>query len=229
MVDISKVVVPRPEAVLFDLDGTLVDSVHDLAAALGQFLTPVGFPPIRGKDIRHWMGGDAIDLIVGLHRDFGPELPTGLRLEDLAARFLDFYDSWSGDSLRLFDGIRDLLETLNSRDVRIGVCTNKRSMLSERILGKLGILHFIDAVAGGDVTPFKKPDPAPVLYALERIKVAPDRAIMVGDSINDIAAARAAGIALVIGVDYGYPRDINELSAADIRVPTVAALREVLA
>lgn len=216
------------DAVIFDLDGTLVDSAGDLTAALVEFLRPWGFPDFSDSDVKRWMGTDADDIISGLMADFSADPGSGFDLAVVARSFLDFYDTYPHHNSVVFAGAMDLLEELNSRNIRIGICTNKRSILSRAILDDLGLLPWIGSIAGSDTTAHKKPHPAPLLHVLAELGVTPDKAVMVGDSISDVRVGRAAGVALVVGADYGYPRRPEDLHGADRRIAALRDLGEVL-
>lgn len=219
---------PAIEAVIFDLDGTLVDSAGDLTAALVEFLRPWGFPDFADSDVKRWMGTDADDIISGLMADFSVDPGPGFDLPVVARSFLDFYDAYPHHHSVAFAGAEDLLKDLKSRNVRIGVCTNKRSVLSRAILDDLGLLPWIGSIAGSDTTAHKKPHPAPLLHVLAELAVTPDRAVMVGDSISDVRVGRAAGVALVVGADYGYPRRPEDLHGADRRIGALEDLGAIL-
>lgn len=217
------------EAVFFDLDGTLVDSVGDLTAALVDFLRPYELPSFSEEAVKRWMGTDADDIIAGLFSDFSVDPGQGFDLAASARQFLDFYDSYPHNRSVAFDGASDLLHVLQSKGIKIGICTNKRSALSREILQDLGLMTWIDIVVGSDTTDHKKPHPAPLLYGLAQIRVAPANAIMVGDSISDVRVGQAANVAMVVGADYGYPRKPEDLDGADRRIGKLADMRELVA
>lgn len=216
------------DAVIFDLDGTLVDSAGDLSAALVEFLRPWGFPEFADHDVKRWLGTDADDIISGLMADFSVDPGPDFDLAIVARSFLDFYDVYPHHQSVAFAGAHDLLEQLKSSNVRIGICTNKRSVLSRAILNDLGLLPWIGSIAGSDTTAHKKPHPAPLLHVLAELEVTPDKAVMVGDSIIDVRVGRAAGVALVVGADYGYPRKPEDLTGADRRIAALHDLGRVL-
>lgn len=216
------------DAVVFDLDGTLVDSVGDLAAALAGFLRPHGFPDFTDAAVRRWMGTDAQDIIAGLISDFAVEPRAGFDLAAAATAFLDYYDSWPHGRSAAYPGAVELLGALGTSGVKIGICTNKREALSRAILAELGLMPFVDAVAGADTTEHRKPHPAPLLHVLAEIGVRPERAMMVGDSISDVRVGRAARVALVVGADYGYPRRPADLDGADRRIAGLGDLQAML-
>jgi len=215
----------RPDAVVFDLDGTLVDSIADLADALSAFLADYGFAPIAGNVLRRWMGGNAADLISGIIEHQSVALPDGFELHTAATEFLAYYDRYPVARTVLFDGAAELLEALRAQGVAIAVCTNKREALSREILAAVGAGDYVDVVVGADTLGIEKPDPAMLSYILSLIGVPAARTWLIGDSVNDIEIARRTGVARVIGAGYGYPRRPDELDSADL---VVNSLRELL-
>ena len=219
----------RPDAIVFDLDGTLVDSVADsvadLADALSAFLADYGFAPIAGNVLRRWMGGNAADLITGIMEHQSAVLPDGYALHAVATEFLAYYDRYPVVRTVLFDGAAELLETVRAQGIAIAVCTNKREALSRDILAAVGVGDYVAVVVGADTLGIEKPDPAMLHHVLLLIGVPAARTWLVGDSVNDIEMARRAGVARVIGAGYGYPRRPDELDSADL---VVTSLRELL-
>jgi phosphoglycolate phosphatase len=195
----------RPfDAVVFDLDGTLVDTAPDLHAHLNEMLSELGRPAIELAAIRPLIGDGARALIRrGLEASGG--LPASA---DLDALFLDFLTRYTARPLRfgaLYDGVRAVLEELRAAGVRLGLCTNKAQAPTVRLLAELDVGHHFGAVIGGDVLTVRKPDAGHLRAVLERLGVDPARAVMVGDSQTDLLAARAAGLPCVL-VSFGYTR-----------------------
>jgi phosphoglycolate phosphatase len=200
------------DALVFDLDGTLVDTAPDLHAHLNEMLAELGRPGLVLEEIRPMIGDGARALLKrGLEASGG--LPVGCDHDLLFERFLARY---TADPVRfgaLYDGVLPLLDGLAQGGVRLGVCTNKPQAPSARILELLGLSPYFTALIGGDVLPTRKPDAGHIGAVLERLRVAPSRALMVGDSTNDLLAARAAGIPCVL-VSFGYtPIPARELGA----------------
>ncbi len=193
-----------PRAILFDLDGTLVDSVPDLAACIDRMLRELGLPPAGEEKVRPWVGDGAERLVrralTGeLEGEPDPELfRRGFEL------FSEYYLQQTSRS-RLYPGTREALERLGRAGLRLGCVTNKRSRFTRPLLEALGVEHLFDVVVCGDTLEQKKPHPAPLLHAARSVDVPPEEGLMVGDSANDIAAARAAGMP-VAAVTYGYYR-----------------------
>jgi phosphoglycolate phosphatase len=193
----------RPAAlVVFDLDGTLIDSSRDLAAALNQTLDRLhpGTPPLSVDQVRAMIGDGALKLITrGLRA-------VGLRdaPQDALPVFLDCYATRLLEETRLYPGVREMLEALSSR--HLAVLTNKPGDFSRTILEGLGVARFFRRIYGGGDLPAKKPDPVGLHRLLTEAGVEPVRAVMVGDSAIDVRTGRAAGVR-TIGVRYGFDTD----------------------
>lgn len=188
------------ERIVFDLDGTLVDSAPDLHRATNHALTSVGRPEIPLDAVRHMVGEGARRLIEkGLMHTGGI---NGFDLDALLPTFLDFYKDNLCIESRLYDGTLEMLDALDARGIKSAVCTNKPLHLAEPLLEALGIRQRFIAVTGGDSFPFRKPDPRHLTETLA-LMGGTGRAVMVGDTISDTAAARAAGIPSIL-VSYGY-------------------------
>jgi phosphoglycolate phosphatase len=214
-------------AVVFDLDGTLVDTAPDLHAHLNEMLSELGRPGIELTAIRPLIGDGARALIKrGLEISGG--IPAGA---DLDALFLEFLTRYTARPLRfggLYDGVRDVLDELRAAGVRLGVCTNKAQAPTERLLAELGLARYFDAVIGGDVLKVRKPDGGHLRAVLERLDVAPPQAAMVGDSETDLLTARAAGVPCVL-VSFGYTRIAARELGAEAVIDHMAELGAALA
>jgi len=193
----------KPELVLFDLDGTLVDSSPDIAYAVDTMLSRLGLPPQGETRIRKWIGN-------GLERTVKRALTGDLQAEpdvELFNRalplFLEIYEQNACVHSRCYEGVTESLAYLRGNDYRIGCVTNKASRFTHVLLHTLGIHEDFDIVISGDTLARKKPDPMQLLHAAEQFSVSPEHALMVGDSIYDVQAARAAGFQ-VLCVTYGY-------------------------
>jgi len=197
------------DIVLFDLDGTLADTVADLAAALNHALGQLGRPPLSADDVRRMVGHGARTL---LRRGLSA---TGAMTEDLVEQafplFLDYYGAHIADHTRPFEGVDVALEALDAQGVRLAICTNKPEALTHRLIKMLGWEGRFGGIVGGDTLPQRKPDPAPVHEAIAR--AGGGRAAFVGDSISDTDAARAAGIPCV-ALTFGFSdRPADQLGA----------------
>ena len=189
--------------VVFDLDGTLVDTAPDLVATLNAILAREGLPPVDYEAARNMVGGGARVMIErGLAAE-GRNLPAADGRPAMTRDFVEHYAAHIADSSRPFPGVEAALDALAERGCRLAVCTNKLEWLSVRLLDALGLSKRFAAICGADTFGVSKPDPeisAPHHRAGGRRA---GGAVMVGDSVTDIATARAAGIP-VIAVDFGY-------------------------
>ncbi len=190
---------------LFDLDGTLIDSVPDLSRALNATLEELGLPTYDEATIRGWIGNGAAMLVKrGLagNREIEEE-PEEALFERAMESFLKNYAEVLNDATGLYPEVEKTLEKLRERGYRMAIVTNKPSQFVGPILKNLAVDSYFDHIVGGEDLPRKKPDPLPLLHACERLGRSPEEAVMIGDSSNDILAARAASIPS-IAVRYGY-------------------------
>lgn len=195
-----------PDAILFDLDGTLVDSAPDLTTAVNQSLADLGRPSIAEDQVREWIGNGARRLVARAlagQRQIGPEPPqTGAALE----RFFFHYHACLCDRSVLYPGVAAGLARLAGLGLPLAVITNKPGAFTGPLLEALGIAGRFATTVSGDTLAVKKPDPAPLIHAAEILRVDISRCLFVGDSAADRDAASAAG-AMLIRVPYGYPGD----------------------
>jgi phosphoglycolate phosphatase len=190
------------DTVVFDLDGTLVDTAPDLVSALNFVLEREGLPPVPLLSARNMIGAGARRMIErGLELEGRAATPDDVTR--LTADFIDYYAAHIADASRPFDGLEDALDDLEARGYRFAVCTNKLEWLSKRLLDQLGLSGRFSAVCGADTFGVSKPDPAILRQTVARAGGQLSSAIMVGDAGPDIGVARRAGIP-VIGVGFGY-------------------------
>jgi len=198
------------KAILFDLDGTLVDTAPDLAAATDFALQQVGRPVIGLAAVRQMVGDGARALIEkGLNVSGG--IPSPDLLETAVGHFYDYYAVHLADTSRLFPGVVTCLAQLAEQGYAMAVCTNKPEGFSRTLLEQLGLTGFFGAIVGGDTLAVRKPNPGHIHGTLEQLGGRFSWAAMVGDSANDINAAKAAGLPSVV-VSFGYTR----IPAADL-------------
>ena len=203
-----------PKLVMYDLDGTLVDSVPDLAAAVDCMLLELSFKPAGMESVRSWVGNGGPMLVrraLAAALSVGEEkVPTEI-LEAGLAGFYSAYQEISGSRSVLYPGVEEFLVRVADRQATQVIITNKPAQFVPSLLEELGIAHYFDSWLGGDSLPQKKPDPEPLLYMLNKFSVEPESALMVGDSVNDIAAARTAGVrSLAVGYGYNHGRPVEE-------------------
>jgi phosphoglycolate phosphatase len=196
---------------VFDLDGTLVDTAPDLMASLNAVLAEEGLAPITLATTRSMIGGGARALLARGFAASGVSLAEP-NLSRLFERFIDIYRSRIARESRPFPGAAEALETLSGQGARLAVCTNKRTGLSVELLDALGLARWFAAIVGADGVPAPKPDPRHVVAAIERAGGRIERSVMVGDSRSDALAARAAAVPLVL-VDFGY----SDVPASSLR------------
>jgi len=189
-------------ALLFDLDGTLVDSLLDLRSGLNQMLSEMGRRELSPEEVR-LMIGDGSRALVGRALS-ATGSPTDA--EDASyQRFMQIYQAGLSHLTRLYPGVEETLRTLRDEGARLAICTNKPQAATVALLQQLGIAGYFDAILCGDVVPFRKPDPRHLLLALEQLRAAPNESAMIGDNENDYAAARGAGLPVIL-MRYGYLR-----------------------
>jgi phosphoglycolate phosphatase len=190
--------------ILFDLDGTLVHSAPDLVGALNRVLAEEGHSPVETEIGAKMIGLGGRILVVNGFAARGVDLvDTPDRLEQLTRRFLAIYESRIADETRPYPNVLTTLRNFADAGWRLGVCTNKTERMARLLLDKLDLSRRFHSIIGGDTFGIGKPDPRPVLGAIEAAGGNPARALLVGDSAADIEGARAAGIP-VIGVTFGY-------------------------
>ena len=190
---------PAIAAVLFDLDGTLVDSAPDLAGTLNDMRAARGLAPWPEASLRHHCGSGARGMLVeGLQ--VKPLDPGYAALRD---EFLDLYETRMLRHTRLFETVQPLLDALLARDVPWGIVTNKALRFARPLCQALALHSRAKALVGGDSTPHTKPHPAPLLEAARRLQHAPDACVYVGDDPRDVAAGRAAGMRTLVAA-WGY-------------------------
>jgi phosphoglycolate phosphatase len=214
-------------AIIWDLDGTLIDSVADLSAALNRLLGERGLARLPATVVRPMIGDGAARLVERAFAAAGTPL-AGASLEAAVLRFLELYGESPLDQTRVFDGAVAAMDQLTRAGWAHGVCTNKPHAITTDILARLGFDGRISVVVGGDSTPQTKPHPAPLLSCLRQMGVACIDAVMIGDSAIDVLAARAAGVPVVI-VTFGYSRQPVRSLGADAVVERFDELPAVVA
>jgi phosphoglycolate phosphatase len=215
-----------PLAIVFDLDGTLVDTAPDLLGALNAVLTAEGHEPVVPSDLRHIVGHGAKAMFEHALLRAGATV-TPDRMKTLTEQFLAYYRVNIARGSRPFPGVPETLALFAGKGAGLGVCTNKPQDLTELLLDALDLTRHFPAIIGGGRTPYSKPDPRHLLETIAALKGRRERAVLVGDSPVDVAAARAADIP-VIAMSYGYtPVPVHELGA-DAVVDDFTQLPEII-
>jgi len=192
----------EPLSVIFDLDGTLVESAPDLTQATNQILARHERRPVTVDEVRHMVGRGARVMIESAMRLTGDPI-SRVELDYMLPDFLTYYRAHIADHSHTFPGVTEVLDQLKGQGCKLAVCTNKFEDMSRDLLDALAISRYFDDIVGSDTLEHRKPHPGHILGTLERIGGTPQNAVMVGDSPNDINAAKAAGVKS-IAVTFGY-------------------------
>jgi phosphoglycolate phosphatase len=216
-----------PELALVDLDGTLVDTLPDMAFCVDRMLTEFDLPAAGQARVREWIGNGIEALVrralaAGLGRtaddeSFARALPI----------FTELYGQNTSNRSRVYDGVPAGLDFLQAAGVTLACVTNKASAFTTKLLVELELDGYFSLVVSGDTLPRRKPDPMPLLHAARHFSLAPEHAVLIGDSANDVKAARAAGFGIVC-VTYGYNHgDDIRASNPDALIDSLAELPEL--
>jgi len=215
--------IDRPAALVFDLDGTLIDSRRDITTAINRMREELGLPPIPLEAVV-MMVGEGARLLV--ERALGPAFSPG-QIDRALARYLEHYADVCLDETRAYPGIEEMLEGLAGR-YPLALLSNKGEALSRKILAGLGLSRFFGEILGGDSLPTRKPDPAGLRVLAERLGVPLERLLLVGDTWIDAETAHNAGCAFIL-VEWGFPRPpkLDDVKA-DLRVARAGELAAAL-
>ena len=215
-------------AVLFDLDGTLVDSAPDLTLATNKMLSALGYPQVNYSQVRGWVGDGVRSLVGRALTAILRDVATESLIEQGYVLFQRYYAESVYQDSTLYPGVHETLRTLNSSGLALACVTNKPSRFTKPLLDKSGIAGYFGAVVSGDDLLLKKPEPAPLEFAAKELGLPLTTCVLVGDSNNDIRAAGAAGIP-VLWATYGYAgQDDIEQDATYGAIDTIVQLCECL-
>jgi phosphoglycolate phosphatase len=188
-------------ALVFDLDGTLVDSLPDLRAALNHMLRGLKRQELSSDEVRRMIGDGTHALVGRALRATG----NVVDIDSAHQRFLEFYQATLTRLTKPYPGVAETLGLLRESGARLGICTNKQQACTNAVLDGLGIAKYFDAIFGGDIVPHRKPDGRHLLAVLEQLNASPGESVMIGDSENDYATARSIGASVIL-MRYGYLR-----------------------
>ena len=198
----------QPKLVMIDVDGTLVDSVPDLAYCVDQMMIRLEMP-IRGEEkVRHWVGNGVPRLVERALTDELDGFPSQEAFDKAYPIFLDLYAQNSSVRSTLYEGVIEGLDYLKSKDCLLSCVTNKAEQFTLPLLKSLGIIDYFGIVISGDTLEKKKPDPLPLIHGANFFKINPKECLMLGDSVSDVKAARAAGFQIIC-MSYGYNHGNN--------------------
>jgi phosphoglycolate phosphatase len=198
----------KPEMILIDVDGTLVDSVPDLGYCVDTMMTQLGRTPWGEARVRDWVGNGVERLVKRALIGALDGEPEPADFERAYPLFLELYAENTSKRSLLYPGVREGLDLLKDAGYRMGCVTNKAAQFTEPLLQDLGVFDDFSIVISGDTLPLKKPDPAPLLHGAAFFGCEPRNALMVGDSVSDVKAARAAGFRIVC-MSYGYNHGVD--------------------
>ena len=215
-----------PETIVFDLDGTLVDTAPDLAAALNAVLMREHLAPVPLDSVRQMVGRGARVLIenaLAWHK----VAADPARTTELVRHFLEYYEANIAVTSRPFDGMEPCIRDLTRRGHRIGICTNKPEHLSKKLMAELGLADLFPVILGADSRPWRKPDPRHLTDTIDALGGRSTNAVLVGDSETDARTARAAGVPLIL-VSFGYTDTPAHALGADAVVDLYRELEDAL-
>ena len=219
----------RPvQMVLIDVDGTLVDSVPDLAYCVDEMMQQLDMP-VRGEaNVRNWVGNGVERLVRRALTNSLDGEPDDALFEKAYPVFLDLYADNTSKRSILYPGVTEGIAFLKSARYKLGCVTNKAAQFTEPLLKDLGISAYFSIVVSGDTLPVKKPDPGPLLHVAKHFGVSPAHSTMIGDSISDVKAARAAGFQIIC-MSYGYNHGVDIREAQpDAVIDSMAELEGLL-
>jgi len=219
----------KPRMILIDLDGTLVDSVPDLAFCVDELMVRLGRPPHGEAAVRNWVGNGVERLVRRALTGTLDGEPSDADFDRAYPIFLALYAENTSKRSVLYPGVRDGLDYLLTNGYPLGCVTNKAAQFTLPLLKDLGVLDAFRLVVSGDTLPEKKPHPAPLLHAAAHFGVEPSQALMIGDSVSDVKAARAAGFSIVcMSYGYNHGQDIRT-AEPDAVIDSMAELKGLIA
>lgn len=217
-----------PKLIMIDVDGTLVDSVPDLAYCVDETMKAIGKKPWGEAQVRHWVGNGVPKLV---ERSLTGELegtPDQVEYDRAYPIFLELYSHNTSVRSCLYDGVKEGLDYMKAQGYTLGCVTNKAEQFTLPILKDLGIFDYFGIVVSGDTLSKKKPDPLPLLHSAEFFGIDPQHSLMLGDSVSDVKASRAAGFEIIcMSYGYNHGNDIRDTNP-DLVIDSMAELKEYL-
>ena len=218
----------KPKMFLIDVDGTLVDSVPDLAWCVDEMMQQLDMP-VRGEQaVRQWVGNGVPRLVERALTNDLNGMPDQALYDRAYPIFLDLYADNTSKRSRVYEGVFEGLDYLKAAGYRLGCVTNKAAQFTLPLLKDLGLSDYFECIIAGDTLPKKKPDPMPLLHAAEVMDVTPAESTMLGDSQSDVKAARAAGFQIIcMSYGYNHGEDIRDY-APDAVIDSMSELKLLL-
>ena len=224
---LNQLAATRFRAVVFDLDGTLIDSLPAISIAVNRVLEALGRPALDLATVGLAVGDGAPMLMTRILESTGLPPADAAELDDAVARYEAELQRIPARQDEIYPGVLETLDQLTGAGMRLGICSNKPSTAVDYVLTALHLADRFQAVIGGETVPQRKPAPEPLLHTLDRLGATPATGVMVGDSASDIGTARAAGVP-VVAVSYGYPRMPVADLGADLVIDRMADLGSAL-
>jgi len=222
----DNLIASRFDTVVYDLDGTLIDSAKDMQVAVSNVLADHRLPPVSEEDVRIFMGQGSKVTMAKAFAKYGKSLDEA-SLSAVTREFVRYYEADPVSHTSAFAGVNEVVDRFDKLGLKQGVCTNKFERPSRMILEHLRLMPPITDLAGADTFPVRKPDPRHILMLVERMGSTPERAVMVGDSIHDVHAAHGAGLPAVL-VSWGYTDTPASELGADAVIERFDALPQAL-
>jgi phosphoglycolate phosphatase len=218
----------NPKLIMIDVDGTLVDSVPDLAFCVDELMTFMNRPKWGEEKVRKWVGNGVPKLV---ERSLTGELEAKVNKDDFEKAypvFLDLYKENTSKRSNLYDGVLEGLDYLQKQGYKLGCVTNKAEAFTHPLLKDLGIFDRFEIVISGDTLEKKKPDPMPLLHASKHFNIEPKDCLMLGDSVSDVKASRSAGFNIIcMSYGYNHGQDIKEQNP-DVVIDSMTELKNYL-
>lgn len=197
----------KPQAILFDLDGTLAHTLPQLGLAVCQVARKMELPEPDAAKMSTYVGNGVAMLlgrvILGRHDITLEEVPPE-KMAEARAWFSKFYAEGLSQNFYLYEGVLEGIKYFHEQGIQLATVTNKPDIFAQPLMRHMGLAPYMSVILGGEVLKVRKPDPAPLLYVLDKMGVAPEQAVMVGDSINDVKAGENAHVAATVALTYGY-------------------------